>query len=79
MLTLSLLFEDVMPNLFNVSSSDAAYKKSREFGDKIPIGFLYKVEKPTYDDSFEFLKNGDPLVDRKLDPLDAKKLMNDFI
>ena len=57
LLTLGLLFEDVMPNLFNVSSSDAAYKKSREFGDKIPIGFLYKVEKPTYDDSFEFLEN----------------------
>ena len=35
---------------------DAAYKKSREFGDKIPIGVLYKVEKPTYDDSFEFLQ-----------------------
>lgn len=58
---------------------DQAYKKAREFGDKIPIGVLYKVEKPTYGDSFEFIKNGEPLVDRKLDPLDAKKLMDDFI
>ena len=58
---------------------EAAYKKAREFGDKIPIGVLYKVEKPTYGDSFKFIKEGVPLVDRKLDPLDAEILMNDFI
>ncbi len=59
--------------------TDEGYKKAREFGDEIPIGVLYKVEKPTYGDSFEFIKNGEPLVDRNLNPLDAKKLMNDFI
>lgn len=58
---------------------DQAYKKAREFGDKIPIGVLYKVESPTYGDSFDFIKNGDPLVDRELDPMDAEKLMKDFI
>ena len=56
-----------------------AYKKSKEFGDKIPIGVLYKVEKPTYGDKFKYIKDGEPLVDRKLNPLDAKKLMDDFI
>lgn len=58
---------------------DNAYKKSKEFGDKIPIGVLYKVEKPTYGDSFKFIKDGEALVNRKLNPLDAKILMNDFI
>ncbi len=58
---------------------DQAYKKAREFGDKIPIGVLYKVESSTYGDSFDFIKNGDPLVDRELDPMDAEKLMKDFI
>jgi 2-oxoglutarate/2-oxoacid ferredoxin oxidoreductase subunit beta len=58
---------------------EAAYKKAREFGDEIPIGVLYKVEKPTYGDSFQFIKEGKPLVDRELSPLDAKELMNDFI
>ncbi|MDY0235384.1 MAG: 2-oxoacid:ferredoxin oxidoreductase subunit beta [Gudongella sp.] len=58
---------------------DSAYKKAKEFGDKIPIGVLYKVEKPTYGDLFKFIKDGEPLVDRKLNPLDAKKLMDDFI
>ena len=58
---------------------DNAYKKAREFGDKIPIGVLYKVEKPTYGDSFKFIKDGEALVDRKINPLDAKVLMGDFI
>lgn len=64
---------------YDTTNYDEAYKKAREFGDEIPIGVLYKVEKPTYGDSFEFIKNGEPLVDRNLNPLDAKKLMNDFI
>lgn len=57
----------------------AAYEKAREFGDKIPIGVLYKVEKSTYGDTFDFIREGEPLVDRELNPLDAKELMNDFI
>lgn len=64
---------------YDNANYEEAYKKSREFGENIPIGVLYKVEKPTYGDSFKFIKEGEPLVDRKLDPLDAKKLMDDFI
>ena len=68
-----------LPDDYDNTDYYAAYEKSREFGDKIPIGVLYKVEKPTYDDSFEFIKNGKPLVERELNPMDAKKLMNDFV
>ncbi len=68
-----------LPDDYDNTDYKAAYEKAREFGDTIPIGVLYKVEKPTYDDSFEFLKNGEPLVDRKLNPMDAEKLMKDFI
>ena len=50
-----------------------------EFGDKIPIGIIYKVEKESYEDKFDFIKNGAPLVDRKLNPLDAEKLMKEFV
>lgn len=64
---------------YDNTNYDSAYEKAREFGDKIPIGVLYKVEKPTYGDLFKFIKEGEPLVDRVLDPLDAKKLMDDFI
>jgi len=48
-------------------SSDlmAAIGKSLEFGAKIPIGCLYKVDKPIYDDSEPVLQKG-PLVDQPL-------------
>jgi len=57
---------------------NAAYEKALEFGDKIPTGILYKVEKETYEDRFQFIKDGPPLVDAELNPFDAEKLMKDF-
>ena len=68
-----------LPEDYDYTNYDEAYKKAMEFGDKIPIGILYKVEKETYEDKFEFIKNGPPLVDRELNPLDAERLMDDFI
>ncbi|MDK2794034.1 MAG: 2-oxoglutarate/2-oxoacid ferredoxin oxidoreductase subunit beta [Caldanaerobacter sp.] len=49
-----------------------------EFGDKIPIGIIYKVEKETYEDQFDFIKNGPPLVDAELNPKNAEKLLKLF-
>ena len=48
-------------------SSDlmAALGKSLEFGSEIPIGCLYKADKPIYDDSEPVLQKG-PLVDQPL-------------
>lgn len=67
-----------LPEDYDYTNYEEAYKKALEFGDKIPIGILYKVEKPTYEDKFEFVKNGPPLVDVELNPLDAEKLMEEF-
>lgn len=43
----------------------AAIGKSLEFGSRIPIGCLYKIDKPIYDDSDPVLQQG-PLVDQPL-------------
>ncbi|HZJ83300.1 MAG TPA: 2-oxoacid:ferredoxin oxidoreductase subunit beta [Clostridia bacterium] len=68
-----------LPDDYDYTNYEEAYKKALEFGDRIPIGILYKVEKPTYEDKFDFVKDGPPLVDVELNPLDAEKLMRDFI
>lgn len=68
-----------LPEDYDYTDKEKAYKKAMEFDDKIPIGVLYKVEKNTYEDKFDFVKEGPPLVDRELDPLDAEKLMEEFI
>ncbi|WP_422486833.1 2-oxoacid:ferredoxin oxidoreductase subunit beta [Gudongella sp. DL1XJH-153] len=67
-----------LPEDYDHTDFNAAYAKALEFGDEIPTGILYKVEKETYEDRFEFIKDGPPLVDAELNPMDAEKLLKDF-
>lgn len=67
-----------LPEDYNYTNKEEALKKAQEFGDKIPIGIIYKSEKETYEDQFDFLKNGPPLVDAELNPKNAKKLLRLF-
>ncbi|MHC5050687.1 MAG: 2-oxoacid ferredoxin oxidoreductase, partial [Planctomycetota bacterium] len=50
---------------YDPSDFGAALEKSFEFGDRIPIGCLYRTEKPIYDDTEPVLAQG-PLVDQPL-------------
>lgn len=56
----------------------AAFQKTMEREDKIPIGIIYKEEKTTYLDGIDYLKDEKPLVDRKLDPKNAEEFMDEF-
>lgn len=53
-----------------------AYKLAATFGDQIPTGILYQVEKETYEDKFTFLRENAPMIDRELNPLNIKKVMD---
>ncbi len=56
-----------------------AMERSMEWGDRIPIGILYRQDKPTFNDKFEFLKGKQPLID-KVTPMEkVKGYLNDFI
>ena len=68
-----------LPEEYDYTDKKIAYEKASEFGDRIPIGILYRVEKEIYEDKFDFIKDGEPLVDRYLDPMDAQKLMDEFV
>jgi 2-oxoglutarate ferredoxin oxidoreductase subunit beta len=67
-----------LPEDYDYTNKEEAFKKALEFGDKIPIGIIYKVEKETYEDQFDFIKNGPPLVDAELNPKNAEKLLKLF-
>lgn len=56
----------------------AAFEKAQEWGDKIPIGVIYREEKSTYEEQLAVLKKG-PLVRGELDPMHAKNLLEDFL
>lgn len=53
-----------------------AMEKALMWGDEIPTGVIYKVETPTYEEQFGFITNNEPMIDRKLDPMNAKKIMD---
>ena len=56
-----------------------AFKKSFEWGDDgIPLGILYRENKPSYADNISHLNEGPPLVDRQWNPMDAEVFMEDF-
>ncbi|GAG10688.1 unnamed protein product, partial [marine sediment metagenome] len=46
-------------------------------GDRIPIGVLYKEERPVYRNNFPALEKG-PLVRQSLERVDVKGLLKEF-
>jgi 2-oxoglutarate ferredoxin oxidoreductase subunit beta len=56
----------------------AAFEKAREWGDRIPIGLIYREERATYEEQLPALKRG-PLVWGELDPMQAEKLLEEFL
>ncbi len=53
---------------------DTAMKKAQEWGDRIPIGVLYAVERPTYESGETALMDG-PLAKQPFKPLDPSILL----
>ena len=55
-----------------------AFEKAQEWEERIPIGVLYSVEAPTFEDRLPALKRG-PLVRRTIDPAQAEALLGEFL
>ena len=49
-------------------------KKAREWGDRIPIGIIYREEKPSFTDQAFALRDG-PLVDRTYSPEPLREIL----
>jgi len=54
-----------------------AFQKSLEWGDQIPIGVIYKTEKPTFEEQIPVIKEK-PLVKMEFNINEIKKLMDIF-
>jgi len=55
-----------------------ALTKGEEWGDKIPLGVFYQVQKPTYEDNLPQIKDV-PLVFQKIEDVDIRKVMEEFV
>lgn len=65
---------DVAQENYNSADYDAALKKAREWGDRIPIGIIYQAEKPSFIDQIYGLAKG-PLFERKYRPGPLRELL----
>ncbi len=55
-----------------------AFAKAQEWGDRIPIGLIYRKERPVYEEQLPALKEG-PLVKQKIDPSQFEALLDEFM
>lgn len=52
---------------YDPTDRKAAEEKAKEWGDRIPLGIIYREDKPTYEEQVPALSEG-PIVKRSLDP-----------
>jgi len=62
---------------YNPADKAAALIKAQEWGDKIPIGIIFKQERQVYEDSLPQLKKM-PLVKQAIEPGKIEELMGEF-
>lgn len=56
----------------------AAFVKAQEWGDRVPVGVIYKKEKPTFESSVPAIKKT-PLVRQPLNPRQIEPLLDEFM
>ena len=64
---------------YDCKDKTAAMQKAMEFGDRIPIGLLYREDKATYHQKNPVLSQGTPLLDRKTDSNFVNQLIQSYI
>jgi len=65
-------------NGYDPGDKMAAFEKAQEWGDRIPIGLIYRKERATFEERLPALKK-EVLARRKLDPMPAEKLLGEFM
>ena len=66
-----------LPAGYDPTDWEAAIKVAGEWGDKIPIGIIYRNDRPPFEDHFPVLSQG-PLVGRDVDRVMLKKIMERY-
>jgi len=62
---------------YDPSNKLAAFEKAQEWGDRIPIGVIYRKETASFEEQISALKKG-PLVKQRIEPLQIERLLSEF-
>jgi 2-oxoglutarate ferredoxin oxidoreductase subunit beta len=63
---------------YDPGDKKAALEKAQEWGEKIPIGIIYRKGLPVYEDNLPALGKG-PLVTQEINPERARSLFSEFL
>ncbi len=63
---------------YDPDNKTAALDKSLEWGERIPIGVIYRQEIPTFEEQLPALSKG-PLVKQKIEPGQVEGLLDEFL
>jgi len=66
-----------LPSAYDHLDWEAAMKVASEWGERIPIGIIYRNERPSFEDHFPVLSQG-PLVDREVGQVMLKEIMEGY-
>jgi 2-oxoglutarate ferredoxin oxidoreductase subunit beta len=67
-----------LPLTHDATDWEKAMKVARQWGDEIPIGIIYRNERPSFDEQFSVLDQG-PLVGRDVDHETLKKILEGYV
>ncbi len=62
---------------YQQDDKNAAMIKAQEWGEKIPLGIIYRAEQPTFEDRL-LVHGGQALVRQSIDPGRVRELLNEF-
>ena len=63
---------------YDPENRTAAFEKAHEWGDRIPIGVIYRKTRPVFEELVSRVVTGSP-VKQKLDPAVCQTLMEEFV
>ncbi len=63
---------------YNPADWTAALKKAAEWGERIPIGIIYKEEKATFREKIGHLKESKILAGKRVEPAEREYLLDEF-
>jgi 2-oxoglutarate ferredoxin oxidoreductase subunit beta len=67
-----------LPEDHDPTNWENAMKVAQEWGDRIPIGLIYKNDRPPFEDHFPVLSQG-PLVEQEFDREMLKAIMEEYL
>lgn len=66
-----------LPPDYDPTDRDTALRTADQWGDRIPLGVLYKNTRPSFEENFPFISQG-PLASQKVDLDELEKVMKSY-